>query len=84
MTNSIKIPLKASLLAIRSHITLFLSYYFIAVIVMTLKGELFNVALRVWSDEPLTFWENGLWQVTLVISFVIALYVYIEDVTRVC
>ncbi|WP_051563754.1 hypothetical protein [Enterovibrio calviensis] len=82
MTVSTKTVLKSSLSTARRHLALFFNYYCLAVIVMTIKGELFNVALRVWSDEPLTFWGNGLWQVTLMISFVIALYVYINDVTH--
>ncbi|WP_407333651.1 hypothetical protein [Enterovibrio sp. 27052020O] len=82
MNLSLNISLKRKALVLRSHLTLFINYYLLTVLVLMLKGELFNVALRVWSDEPLTFWENGLWQVTLMVSFVVALYVYLTDINN--
>ncbi|MDN3685509.1 hypothetical protein QW180_25980 [Vibrio sinaloensis] len=33
----------------------FVKYYLAAVVVIGLKGELFNIALRVWSDNQMSF-----------------------------
>ncbi|RTZ17885.1 hypothetical protein EJ063_03605 [Vibrio aquaticus] len=52
-------------------LTEFVKYYFAAVLVIGLKGELFNIALRVWSDNQMSFYGDGLWQITLVLAFFI-------------
>ncbi|EGR1345706.1 hypothetical protein ACUMO5_004617 [Vibrio parahaemolyticus] len=47
----------------------FAKYYLAAVVVIGLKGELFNIALRVWSGNQMSFYGGGLWQITLVLAF---------------
>ncbi len=47
----------------------FAKYYLVAVVVIGLKGELFNIALRVWSDNQMSFYGDGLWQITLILAF---------------
>lgn len=49
----------------------FVKYYLAAVVVIGLNGELFNIALRVWSDNQMSFYDGGLWQITLVLAFFI-------------
>lgn len=53
----------------------FLKYYCVTVLVLGLKGELFNIALRFWSDNQMSFYSGGLWQITFVLSFFLTVYV---------
>ncbi|EED26943.1 membrane protein [Vibrio variabilis] len=52
----------------------FLKYYLAAVVVIGIKGELFNIALRVWSNNQMTFYQDGLWQITLFLALVFSLH----------
>ncbi|WP_087025091.1 hypothetical protein [Thaumasiovibrio subtropicus] len=54
--------------------TEFVRYYVSAVVVLGVTGELFNVALRVWSGNQVSFYSNGLWQVTCILAFFLTLH----------
>ncbi len=49
--------------------TEFIKYYLASMVVIGINGELFNIALRVWSDNQMSFYSGGLWQITLVLAF---------------
>ncbi|PSV28393.1 MULTISPECIES: hypothetical protein [unclassified Photobacterium] len=56
----------------------FAKYFLATVLVLSIKGELFNIGLRVWSDNEMSFYEDGLWQITLILSFLITCCVMIN------
>ncbi|MCW8334574.1 hypothetical protein J4N42_15665 [Vibrio sp. SCSIO 43135] len=47
----------------------FCKYYLASVLVLGINGELFNMALRVWSNNQMSFYNDGLWQINLILSF---------------
>ncbi|CAH0535731.1 hypothetical protein VST7929_03205 [Vibrio stylophorae] len=55
----------------------FMKYYLCTVIVFGAIRELSNLALRVWSDNQAQFYNDGMWQVTLILSFFFSLYLMI-------
>ncbi|PMJ99131.1 hypothetical protein BCU12_03790 [Vibrio sp. 10N.261.55.A7] len=59
----------------------FLKYYLATAIVLGLKGELFNIALRVWSDNRMSFYVDGLWQLTFILSFFLTCCVMLNKYT---
>ncbi|MCG3863322.1 MULTISPECIES: hypothetical protein [unclassified Photobacterium] len=56
----------------------FTKYFLATVLVIGIKGELFNIGLRIWSDNQMSFYEDGLWQITLILSFLITCCVMIH------
>ena len=62
-------------------LTDFVKYYLATVLVLGIKGELFNIGLRFWSDNQMSFYEDGLWQVTLILSFLITCCVMVHKYT---
>ena len=56
----------------------FVKYFLATVLVIGIKGELFNIGLRIWSDNEMSFYEDGLWQITLILSFLITCCVMIH------
>ncbi|HFQ4941880.1 TPA: hypothetical protein ACGUTZ_004444 [Vibrio vulnificus] len=53
----------------------FVRYYLAAVLVLGLNGELFNIALRFWSNNQMSFYSGGLWQITFILSFFLTAHV---------
>lgn len=49
----------------------FIKYYVASVFVMGVNGELFNIALRIWSKNEMSFYSDGLWQISLILSFAV-------------
>lgn len=56
----------------------FAKYYLAAVVVIGLKGELFNIALRVWSGNQMSFYGDGLWQISLILAFFVTCCVLVN------
>ncbi|KLV05171.1 membrane protein [Photobacterium aquae] len=53
----------------------FIKYYLAAILVIGLNGELFNIAMRYWSENQMSFYGDGLWQITLFLAFFVTCYV---------
>ncbi|EOD81475.1 hypothetical protein D515_04377 [Grimontia indica] len=62
----------------RLGVSSFIKTYLAALLVVTVKGEMFVLSLRIWSDEPLTFWGNGLWQVNIILALFFTLFYYVN------
>ncbi|USH04341.1 hypothetical protein K6Q96_21625 [Grimontia kaedaensis] len=59
----------------------FIKTYLAVLFVITVKGEMFVLSLRIWSEEPLTFWDNGLWQVNFILALLFTLFYYVSPNT---
>lgn len=52
--------------------------YIAAVIVLMVKGEFFNIAIRIWTGGEATFWGNGLWQINFILAIFFTLFYYVN------
>lgn len=59
----------------------FIKYYLVAAVGLGFTGELFNIALRVWSSNKISFYSNDLWQTTLIMALFFTVHVMLEKHT---